>query len=99
MWVHGRDWRQVSGRSGCQPGHSRMLTHQQNSPPAATSKTSPEWCCITNRDKKEKTKETKVAEFESTELYMRVCGYDDKRGAEKRRNKMKGGELPTDYDP
>lgn len=55
-----------------------MLTQRQNSPPVATSKTSPAWCGIINRDNKKAG---------GGQVHLDVCGYDGKGGVEVRRGK------------
>lgn len=77
-----------------------MLTQQQNSPPAATSKTSPTWCRITNSDKKKDGRWQSLCK--TTELCVSVCVVMTvKEGSmrEEEKKKKKGRELQTDYDP
>lgn len=57
-------------------------SQQPNSPPVTTSKTTPTWCRITNRDKKDGRW---LNLCKGMELCARVCGYNGKGGASERR--------------
>lgn len=57
-------------------------SQQPNSPPVTTSKTTPTWCRITNRDKKDGRW---LNLCNGMELCARVCGYNGKGGASERR--------------